>query len=101
MRPLVSLAEGVKRVVGIPVIAVGKIRDPELAESILQSGRADFIALGRSLLADPDWPTKAEQGRADTINKCIACNQGCITRLFRSDGCLVYRQSGNIPGAGV
>jgi 2,4-dienoyl-CoA reductase-like NADH-dependent reductase (Old Yellow Enzyme family)/thioredoxin reductase len=80
--PLVYLAEGVKRAVKLPVITVGKIRAPELAEEIVKSGKADFVALARLLLADPDWPKKAEEGRTSEINKCIACNQGCISRLF-------------------
>ncbi len=80
--PLVYLAEQVKAAVSIPVITVGKIRYPEMAEQILRDGRADFIALGRSLLADQDWPRKAEEGHPEHINHCIACNQGCISRLF-------------------
>jgi 2,4-dienoyl-CoA reductase-like NADH-dependent reductase (Old Yellow Enzyme family)/thioredoxin reductase len=79
---LIQLAEGVKKVVKIPVIAVGKIRTPEGAERILRSKKADFIAIGRTLLADPDYPNKLREGRLDEINKCIACNQGCISRLF-------------------
>lgn len=82
--PLVHLAEGVKQVVRMPVIAVGKIRYPHLAEEVLRRGQADFIALGRSFLADPDWPRKAQEGRGTEINHCIACNQGCITRLFEN-----------------
>jgi 2,4-dienoyl-CoA reductase-like NADH-dependent reductase (Old Yellow Enzyme family)/thioredoxin reductase len=77
---LLPLARRMKEAVGVPVIAVGKLRDPELAERALAGGEADFIALGRSLLADPDWPLKVREGRA--INHCIACNQGCIGRLF-------------------
>ena len=80
--PLVPLAQQIKEAVGIPVIAVGKIRSPELAESIIRDGRADFIALGRPLLADQDWPKKAQEGHPEHINQCIACNQGCISRLF-------------------
>ena len=80
--PLQHLAAGVKKVVKIPVVAVAKIRTPELAEKILRQKKADFIALGRELLADPDWPKKAKAGRADLISRCIACNQGCISRLF-------------------
>jgi 2,4-dienoyl-CoA reductase-like NADH-dependent reductase (Old Yellow Enzyme family)/thioredoxin reductase len=79
---LLPYARGIKRAVDIPVIAVGKIRDPKLAEGALRDGAADFVALGRPLLADPDWPMKAVGGRSDEINLCIACNQGCIGRLF-------------------
>ena len=80
--PLVSYAARIKQSVHIPVIAVGKLHTPALAESILQDGQADFIALGRELLADPDWPRKAEEGLEAEIHHCIACNQGCISRLF-------------------
>lgn len=79
---LLPFAERVKEAVGVPVIAVGKIRDPALADEIVATGRADFIAVGRTLLADPDWPNKARDGRLKEINPCIACNQGCVTRLF-------------------
>ncbi|MBI5654709.1 FAD-dependent oxidoreductase [Candidatus Uhrbacteria bacterium] len=80
--PLAHLAKGVKQAVKIPVIAVAKIRTPELAEKLLKNKTADFIAIGRSLLADPEWPKKAKAGMAKDINSCIACNQGCISRLF-------------------
>lgn len=80
--PLLHLAAGVKKAVRIPVIAVGKLRTPEIAEQTLKSGSADFIAIGRTLLADPEWPNKVRDGRLAEINKCVACNQGCISRLF-------------------
>jgi len=78
----IPLAKAIKKKVKIPVIAVAKIRTPELAEKTLKDGSADFIAIGRSLLADPDWPKLAKAGKAKEINPCIACNQGCISRLF-------------------
>jgi 2,4-dienoyl-CoA reductase-like NADH-dependent reductase (Old Yellow Enzyme family)/thioredoxin reductase len=80
--PLVPYASRIKQAVRIPVIAVGKLHTPALAESVLQDDQADFIALGRELLADPDWPRKAEEGLEAEIHHCIACNQGCISRLF-------------------
>lgn len=80
--PLVHFAEEIKRAVSIPVIAVGKIRDPKLAEKIIADQKADFVGIGRTLLADPEWPMKVESGRIKEINPCIACNQGCISRLF-------------------
>lgn len=82
---LVPFAESIKRSVGVPVIAVGKIRSPAQAEEIIRMGKADFIAVGRSLLADPDWPKKAQEGRIEDINKCIACNQGCVSRVLAGD----------------
>ena len=70
----VHLAAAIKSAVSIPIICVGVIRDPEFAESILAQGKADFIAIGRGLLTDPDWPKKAAEGRAQEIRKCISCN---------------------------
>lgn len=94
--PLVKYAALIKQAVNIPVIAVAKLRTPALAEAVLQNGQADFVALGRELLADPDWPVKAQLGRARTIHKCIACNQGCISRLFeqRDVWCTVNPECG-------
>jgi len=80
--PLVKYAALLKQAVSIPVITVGKLHTPALAEAVLQNGQADFVALGRELLADPDWPMKAENGLDREIHSCIACNQGCISRLF-------------------
>jgi len=66
----------VKQAVDIPVIAVGKITDPHMAEFILESGKADLVAFGRGLLADAELPNKAAAGRLDDIRYCIGC-QGC------------------------
>lgn len=74
-------SEAIRRAAGIPVDAVGRINTPELAEDIIASGRADFISLGRALLADPDFPAKAAAGAAARIRPCIGCNQGCIDRV--------------------
>lgn len=80
---LLDLAREVRSVVKIPVIAVGRINDPEVAETALAEGKADLIALGRELLTDPDMPRKATEGRLDEIRRCIACCQGCIDELFQ------------------
>jgi len=80
--PLLTLAAGVKKAVDIPVIAVGKIRTPQMAERALKTKQADYIAIGRMLLADPTYPNKVKTGKLNEVNPCIACNQGCITRLF-------------------
>jgi 2,4-dienoyl-CoA reductase-like NADH-dependent reductase (Old Yellow Enzyme family)/thioredoxin reductase len=77
---MVHLAEGVKAVVDVPVITVGRINDPELAEKILQEGKADLVAMGRGLIADPQLPLKTIEGRFNEIRKCIACNYGCEGR---------------------
>ena len=66
--------------VSIPVIASGSINLPALAESILEEGKGDFIGLGRPLWADPQWPLKAKEGRAEDIRPCIRCNDGCLAR---------------------
>lgn len=79
---LLPFARAVREAVSIPVIAVGKIRNAAMAERALSDGDADFIAIGRSLLADPDWPNKYHEGRDAEVRHCIACNQGCISRLF-------------------
>lgn len=81
----VYLAENIKREVHIPVITVGVIRTPEVAEGIIADGRADFVALGRTLIADPEWPFKALEGRTEDIRKCITCNIWCIgERVFKN-----------------
>ena len=75
---LVHLAEAIKKEVTIPVIAVGKIYDPEFAERIIAEGKATVISIGRALIAtDPEFPIKAGQGRFNEIRKCIHCNY-CI-----------------------
>jgi len=79
---LVDLAEMTKKVVNIPVITVGKLGYPDLAERVLKEGKADFIALARSLLADPEWPNKVKAGRLEDITPCTGCHDGCIQRLL-------------------
>lgn len=69
---IADLAEGIKKVVTVPVIAVGRIT-PEAAESILAKGKADLIAIGKGLLADPELPSKVASGRLDDITPCIVC----------------------------
>ena len=66
----------------IPVMAVGRINDPRVAESIIAGGKADLVCIGRGLLADPEMPKKAKEGRADEIRTCIACNT-CMESIFR------------------
>lgn len=81
----VYTAEALKSVVDIPVIAVGVIREPWFAEQVLADGRADFIAIGRGLVADPDWVEKAALGDSEAIRICISCNEGCIRRRGMMD----------------
>jgi 2,4-dienoyl-CoA reductase (NADPH2) len=77
----VYLAEEIKKVVNVPVIAAYRINTPELAEEILADGKADLIGLGRPLLADPEFPNKAKEGRSDEIRACIACSN-CLDNLL-------------------
>ncbi len=76
------LAEQVKKEVNVPVITVGVIREPRFAEKILEEGKADFIALGRALIADPEWPRKALEGNEKAIRRCISCNECVIARHY-------------------
>jgi 2,4-dienoyl-CoA reductase-like NADH-dependent reductase (Old Yellow Enzyme family)/thioredoxin reductase len=78
----VPLAEGIKKRVRIPVIAVGRINSPSLIEEIVEKEQADFVALGRALLADPYLPSKMEKGLQEEVRTCIACNQGCFEILW-------------------
>lgn len=82
---LAKYARAIKAKVSIPVIAVGRINSPEVAEAILAGGDADFVATGRALFADPYWPRKAREGRPEDIRKCVACNMGCIGRLMQQN----------------
>jgi 2,4-dienoyl-CoA reductase-like NADH-dependent reductase (Old Yellow Enzyme family)/thioredoxin reductase len=81
---LVPLAEQVKKLTNVPVIAVGRL-DLELGERILEEGKADLIAIGRRLLADPNLPNKVAEGRLDEVIPCIACME-CIERLAVAGG---------------
>ena len=79
---MVDMAEKVKKIVGVPVIAVGKLDRPALAEQVLADGKADIIAIGRALLSDPYWVRKVEEDKADKIRPCIGCSDGCLGRIF-------------------
>jgi NADPH-dependent 2,4-dienoyl-CoA reductase/sulfur reductase-like enzyme len=81
----VEHANAIKRAINseVPVIVVGRINDPNMAEQIIREGKADLVAMGRALLADPELPNKVAEGRIQEIRKCIGCNQGCIDRLFQ------------------
>ncbi len=69
----VPLAEEIKKKIPLPISVAGRINDPFLAEEILEKGKADFIVMGRPLLADPLFPVKAREGRVAEIRKCIGC----------------------------
>lgn len=78
----VHLAKGIKEVVSIPVATIGRIYDPLMAEEILREGKADLIAMGRALIADPDLPKKVMNGDLSGIRKCIGCNN-CADKVFK------------------
>jgi len=80
-----DLAATIKEKVRVPVIAVGRISIPPMAEQILREGKADLVATGRALIADPHWPEKAFKGELDKIRCCIGCYQGCSERLAQEN----------------
>ena len=77
-----DLSEAVKKEVNIPVSVAGRINDPYLAEEILMKGKADFVALGRTLIADPELPNKVMAGKPEDVRKCIACGR-CVESIFK------------------
>jgi len=77
-----AAAEGVKNVVGIPVISVGRYTDPFIAESVLAAGQADLISFGRASLAEPELPNKLSKGLIGEITPCVGCLQGCAGYMF-------------------
>ena len=97
------LSAAIRSVVNLPVYATNRINDPQLAEKILEDGQGDMINMVRALIADPELPNKAMEGREDDIRQCIACNQGCIGRmgLGYTIGCMQSSASGNEKELGV
>ncbi|MEE9202828.1 MAG: FAD-dependent oxidoreductase [Dehalococcoidia bacterium] len=94
---LVPLAAAIKEEVKVPVITAGRIIEPRQAEDILQKGEADLVAFGRGLLADPDLPRKAQEGREGDIRKCITC-MTCQNEVFGSSAgmiCLINPETGH------
>ena len=92
----VPLAAEIKKMVRIPVLAVGKINDPILANQVIREGKADLVVMGRALIADPELPKKARQGKLDDIRMCLACNY-CIKRVIelkRTIRCAVNARAG-------
>ncbi len=92
----VEHAAEMKKAVQIPVIAVGRINDVEIAESVLQSKKADLVTMARASLADPELPNKVLKGRGDEVIRCISCLQGCIGENGKGNGirCLVNPLTG-------
>ena len=77
----VKIAGDIKKAVNVPVSAVGRIVDAEMAARVIETGMADMVAMGRPLLADPDWGTKIAAGKACDIRRCISCNKGCTDAI--------------------
>jgi 2,4-dienoyl-CoA reductase-like NADH-dependent reductase (Old Yellow Enzyme family)/thioredoxin reductase len=92
----VEAGAAVKDAVDVPVMVAGKLSDPVVAESVVANGKADLVAIGRGLIADPEWPKKASEGRWDDIRRCISCNQGCINSAVMGApfACLVNPEAG-------
>ena len=77
----VQIAGDIKKAVNVPVSAVGRILDADMAERVIESGMADMVAMGRPLLADPDWGVKIAAGKSCDIRRCISCNKGCTDAI--------------------
>ena len=91
--PFLDFAAGVKQAVEVPVIAVGRLGDPATATAAVATGKADFVALGRTLIADPQWVEKLRRG--EPIRRCLACNT-CINEMRGGAriGCVVNAAAG-------
>lgn len=93
------IAQEIRESVMIPVIAVGRLNTPEIAEDVLATDKADFVSLGRESLADPEFPLKVAEGRINEISPCIGCLQSCAGYLMNPDklkiSCLVNPRTGH------
>ncbi len=92
----VYLAQAIKAAVSIPVLSANRHNDPVEAETVLALGQADLIGQCRTHIADPDWAKKTQDGEIDCIRRCVACNQGCLAKVFffESCECLVNGEAG-------
>ena len=93
----INLSQSIKKALSIPVIAVGRINNVLLANRIVESGKADLVAMGRAFLADPAFPRKAREGKLEDIRICIGCNQGCRGRdrtKYLAVGCILNPRTG-------
>jgi 2-enoate reductase len=82
---MVFLAEKVKQVSSLPVITVGRLHYPEVAERALVEGKADFIAIGRGLLSEPEWVNKVKSGKTDELIPCLGCHEGCKWQMITGE----------------
>ncbi len=90
------LNQALKKVSSLPIVAFGRIKQPDLAERMLELGEADLIGMARPLIADPELPLKLMEGRSDEIRACIGCNDGCIHQVVQVKGIRCIQN----PGAG-
>lgn len=92
----VDITGQIKDAVNIPVSAVGRIIDPQMAERVVESGKADMVGIGRGFLADEDWVRKVEEGRGDKIIRCLSCNKGCTDAIQKREGlaCVLNPENG-------
>jgi mycofactocin system FadH/OYE family oxidoreductase 2 len=100
----VHLAAGIREVVkSVPIICIGRISDPVMAEQILADGQADMVGMTRALICDPELPNKAREGRLEDIRRCMACNQGCTMRGWASlpIGCVQNPATGREKRLGI
>lgn len=79
---MVDMAEKVKKVSTLPILTVGRLQYPEVAEKILADGKADFIVIGRGLLSEPEWVNKVKSGKTAEIRPCIGCHEGCMWQMI-------------------
>jgi 2-enoate reductase len=79
---MVELAAKVKKNSKLPILTVGRLQYPEVAEKVLEEGKADFIVIGRGLLADPEWVNKVASGKTAEIRPCIGCHEGCLWQMI-------------------
>lgn len=93
---LTDYSEEFRKVVNIPVIAVNRVTDPIMADTIIKSGKADAISMGRGSLADPELPNKAKEGKYNDITYCIGCLQSCMGNYAKGliTGCTVNPATG-------
>ena len=82
---MVDLAAKVKKVSSLPVITVGRLQYPDVAEKALAEGKADFIAIGRGLLSEPEWVNKVQSNRTAEIRPCIGCHEGCLWQMIAGE----------------
>lgn len=76
------LGAALKEIVSLPVFTISRVNDPVIAERIISDNQADMVGILRGLIADPELPNKAREGRLDEIRRCIGCNEGCVGNYY-------------------